>query len=196
MLVVLTRRIGARSRNRAVTGLRDYGQSWNLFPLFSHSVHLGAAYNQRKGAVGGPELWALCGGLENFCSVLPFSTFCVTSAGELWSAWVPTNVWDSVPQFSTCKTNKLNLPNIGKVWRNKNTDNHELPWILTWPLVTGNYRSPTLPMTENFCPVPVTQKLSLCPEAWRFLHVSKVVRGFSPLMMPFLMVHRVSDITS
>lgn len=44
---------------------------------------------------------------------------------------------------------------------------------------TGDYGI-TVAYTENFCPVLVTQILSLCPEARGFLNLSKLERVFSP----------------
>lgn len=145
---------------------------------FSHSVHLGAAYNQRKDAVGGPEVWVLCGGLENPLSVLPFSTICVTSAQKRWSVWVPTNTWDSVPQFSTCKVNKLNLPYIWRVWGNKCTDNHELPWILTWPQATGELQVTNTTNDRKLLPSPCSSETEFVPWSLKISACFKNCEGF------------------
>lgn len=112
------------------------------------------------------------GCLENPCSVSPLA-HSVWLLPSILSVWVPTKVWDSVPQFSACKGNKLNLPYSWKVWGNKYTDNHELLWILTWPLgelqVTNNISdrkflpSSCSPETEF---VPWSQKISACFKSW------------------------------
>lgn len=132
----------------------------------SPSVHLGAAYNQSKGALGGPEAWVLCGGLENLCSVLLFSTFSdfCPIALKCVSAHKRGTVY-----LSTCTANKLNLPYIWKVWGDKYTDNHELPWILTQPL--GELQVTNTAHDRKFMPsscysetevVPWSLKISAC----------------------------------